>query len=539
MPPKKRMRQVTLGSLMGLRREGFEEPEGEKIDALTAEPLNPGKYIKIYSPDGSLVLYYNTSSLIKVAEFKGELMQPPHFMEPMSLELISEIERIEGKSFVFKNELRNLLSEDSFPVSHRRANLEEVVEDFYLLNPADVFVCPLCYAHYLWTIFVPSLENHERWNNFFNSGTPPPLDPLDVLEHMRLHPITVKERFSDPLVHIVFKVGKHWSEHMKIHHGGSEENAREYRLRDFLCTFYSSYNHENELNFKKLEVEGGNPNMKPPMTQQRYWALNAGYNKLRYNRIVDHIDAVTNIKECLQEIAFRDDALNDQFNVEVNINDDMSDFVVNDSDVNDSSASDEESYNGPRYSPSESSCSTTPSTSPERKRKKTNDENSDSCSSDSSCSDVDSEESATLSQNVDRLHVYDSVSRRWKSVSEQLTDERLSVEDHIFLQKNALKEAPSNVLYDPILHQVERSDVVPDSIDFEHLGETLQSTQTVRIKVNPNVNVESRSSGKLLLLDEDEEAQFLSPREDKYATTPEMSSGQAHCYSKLLLDNDE
>lgn len=70
-----------------------------KLDAMTAEPLHPTKYIEVFSPDRSLCLRYNTSSLLASAARRGAFFQPPHFEEPMDPKLILAIEKLEGKAF--------------------------------------------------------------------------------------------------------------------------------------------------------------------------------------------------------------------------------------------------------------------------------------------------------------------------------------------------------------------------------------------------------------------------------------------------------
>lgn len=94
-------------------------------------------------------------------------MQPSHFMEPTTAELVQEVERIEGKSFVFQ---KKRVSDVEIEFTHEQENFEEIMEDFYLLNPAELYVCPHCYTHYLSTRFIPNIPHHAKWEKHIAEG---------------------------------------------------------------------------------------------------------------------------------------------------------------------------------------------------------------------------------------------------------------------------------------------------------------------------------------------------------------------------------
>ena len=76
------------------RNIAMTDDRAERIDAITAEPLAPnGQYVTITSPDGTLCLYYNCATLIRISLAKRQYLQPPHFREPMTLALKEEIRR--------------------------------------------------------------------------------------------------------------------------------------------------------------------------------------------------------------------------------------------------------------------------------------------------------------------------------------------------------------------------------------------------------------------------------------------------------------
>lgn len=493
---RKKYRQTLLSSYLTAKRPKNSHPTGEKIDAITAEELDPRGYIAVYSPDGTQVLYYNTSSLIKVAEQKGRFMQPPHFMEPMTSELIEKIEGIEGKSFVFTTELQRLIEEDDEEfVLH--AGAEDVMENFYLLTPLDIFVCPVCYDYYLWYHFVPSLSEPDRWNEYFTAGTTPPIDPLDVLQKMRDHLVKDNNEEFSALRCIAFRLPINWKRHTQTYHRDkSTGTAREYRVRDFLCNYYSALNHEKEKKFKKSMLCGKNPTPKQAMTQQRYWGLNAGYNKFRYNRLLEFFSDEEVSKKALPNPFPTDSAA--QLCEEENC----------DSDFIDDEASSGDEYNGPRYSPdfsSESSFSGYES-GPRS-------ETPETVNSDSHETEEESDSSRVKNVFGEFKNAY---------------DKRLTSEDILFLEKAKTVDSAST-LYNPVSKVRDCSDPT-DVIDFERLGEELPETH-VRVKqIAPEIPLGQIRSSKLLLDDEDNEDSSIHNNE---------TAKKENCFlrGKMLLDD--
>jgi hypothetical protein len=58
--------------------ENFERLK--EIDAITCEPLHPQRHVSVAGPDGSIVLYYNTSTLVRIAKTKGLWLQQPQVL---------------------------------------------------------------------------------------------------------------------------------------------------------------------------------------------------------------------------------------------------------------------------------------------------------------------------------------------------------------------------------------------------------------------------------------------------------------------------
>ena len=98
MPPKHRGKLVTARPAddPGSRASSVES-HGARHDAITMEPLDPQRSVAVESPDGSLTLHYNISTLIRIALEKQRYLQPPHFREPMARGLRADIEAKHGK----------------------------------------------------------------------------------------------------------------------------------------------------------------------------------------------------------------------------------------------------------------------------------------------------------------------------------------------------------------------------------------------------------------------------------------------------------
>ena len=239
-----------------LTREQLEEKANERIDAITAEPLHDRKFIEIKSPDGQLRLFYNTSTLLRIGMEKGQMMQPPHFREPMHANLKNLVEELEGKKVSFSIQAHAALLGDGEviemgEIEHRHMFFDQIIEEFYHLSKAEIFYCPQCYDHFC------SKQNY-----------PPArvVDPLVVLEAMDE---------STQLPFVVFRFAKDWKSHVDSFHGYTDSGASEYRVRDLLCKYYSNYNDKYK----------GRSWFHDPLTAQRYWAADARFNTVRYNRL--------------------------------------------------------------------------------------------------------------------------------------------------------------------------------------------------------------------------------------------------------------
>lgn len=511
MPARKRVREETLFHQKNVI--GGKHEDDESIDDLTKEPLHSHKSITFTGPDGSFILHYNTSTLVKVAEYNGQFMQPPHFKEPMSAELIAEVEKLEGKSFVFSESLQHIL-DGTEVFTFQLARYDDMMERYYILSSQDIFVCPLCYEHYLWTRYVTSLpQNEKKKIESYSQAEVLPIDPLDVLDSMKLDSIDGILETSSPLLFIAFVHGKTWKQHMSIHHNLSRTSVRDHRLRDLLCTYFSAYNREKRDNAQKSRKAGGSPSEKPFLTQQRYWAKDACYNKIRYNRLIDFIE--TNSQELssiLSRSAFPDEKLHEQYDIEDD-HSNCSDFINDD----ESSCSDE--YDGPHYSPlsrtaeSSSSCQSFTVSS----------------SSFSSRSPSDEDRTVNSKQNIR----YDPLKHQWvlKKHSEP-NKSHLFPEEETFLQEAAEKKFLSTSLYDPLMHKIEAND--SEKLDFEHIGEDIPITTTI-IK-----SKKCQKTEKSLLLCEantqDVSPSVKLPQERKSLVLPPEPLPRLS--TKLLLDDD-
>lgn len=408
MPPKRclpRQRHAAHGELH------LEQAAAERVDAVTAEPLRNDNYIEIWSPDQTLCLFYKTSTLIRIAMDKGGFKQPPHFREPMSADLQRKIETLENRTFRFES--RDDVSTASMQwggdelatagVLHRHLFFEQIIDEFYHLNPAEVYVCPLCYAAYVTHRYLPHLEQHRTESAA--SASPharrqgggridyvddtPVVDPLDVLEHMQRCPFdsspsptdeadrvdeeaNTRHRHDDVLVtesashsaepaewnsmltRIVFRRAKTWKAHLRQHHGLTNVSVADYRLRDVLCTYYNNYNCARERRCEAAVrqlggvAEAGAADVplrrRLALTQQRYWQRHARYNRLRYNRVVAATEAAEAHPSVLSEAVVWAEESGENTNAghagpQAVYDEEEDDFVVPDSDESSSSSS--------------------------------------------------------------------------------------------------------------------------------------------------------------------------------------------------------
>lgn len=94
----------------------------------------------------------------------------------------------------------NALTDDGnggINVLHRHVYFDEIMDRFYLLNPAEVYVCPVCYEHYVQTRYIPHLHRIHRRVGYVNNGEQPVVDPLDVLSHMNHQEYSVENEEED------------------------------------------------------------------------------------------------------------------------------------------------------------------------------------------------------------------------------------------------------------------------------------------------------------------------------------------------------
>jgi hypothetical protein len=241
MAPKKKQ--------LKLDRAQLEEAAAERIDAVTADSLHPTKFVEIISPDGKLRLFYNTSTLIRIGMEKGQFMQPPHFRESMKHDLIELVEQLEGRKVTFEtvNHRGAVIDVDGSPlaeIEHHHVHFQQIVDEFYLLSPADVYVCPSCLARWI--------DANPDWGR--------PVDPLDALQEID----------DERLGQIAFRYARDFNKHLATHHFIADD-SKDHTLRAILCKYFSDF---NETHTGQLSLHW-------------YWIMNARYNVVRYNRVVE------------------------------------------------------------------------------------------------------------------------------------------------------------------------------------------------------------------------------------------------------------
>ncbi|AYU77577.1 hypothetical protein, conserved [Leishmania donovani] len=543
MPPKRKLPR------RGRALEGelnLDAVSNERIDAVTAEPLDPVKFIEVLSPDKTLRLFYNTSTLIRIAVDNGGFMQPPHFREPMSNALRKRIEDIEGKTFHFESRNTVIRGDEAgddgeIEVVHRHVYFDQIMDEFYLLNPAEVYVCPMCYEHYLNTRFLPARIEEGRHVRHLHSGRPV-VDPLDVLSHMHGEdpstgdadngaPIVLDTVWDNVLIHIVFRRAAQWKTHMESHHWVRGVSAGDYRLRDVLCTYYNDYNQWNEEKHEEEVRLYGSARKKAALTLQRYWHINASYNRLRYNRVVAAAELAEGHAEAVTESAFPNETIAHHLNPEI---EDEDDFIDDDTDADDYV---------PPYSPEHEEFSDeedfTDSSEGEprqhfRKRNRERSAESEIVSSHSSSSSTTT--SSTDSDYVAEVEKQRALFKRGLLAERDCYFSRLSAEDRRFFEKSQRSNVAPSQLYDPCMHLKNTpSSTLDDNIDWENIGEALPITNCVKLKKEmsasrPHVAADLEPIKSKILLDEDD-ASPLSVAQPQL--TPSRPS------PRLLLDDGE
>ena len=140
--------------------------DGQKQDPITCEALVVGELVTICSPDGSQELSYNIKTLRRIAEDKGGWKQPPHFSEPMCLDLVAFIAQLaphlagplgkkkraptDALTSLDRDLMQELVHEDASTHRHH-ANYESALERFAggKLSRRELYFCPFCWEHAL------------------------------------------------------------------------------------------------------------------------------------------------------------------------------------------------------------------------------------------------------------------------------------------------------------------------------------------------------------------------------------------------------
>lgn len=229
-------------------------PARGDVDAVSAEGLHPTKRVSVTSPDGSLRLWYNTSTLIRIAQTKGRWLQPPHFREDMKPDLVDEVIRVEGRRVEINIALYRDDDDDEIAL---QGIAETVLDVHYLLEKRELYACPDCFA--------------EARKRLGHRRQPCPLDVLGVLDPATETPF------------VVFANAKLFREHMKACHG-STAPAGEHKVRDFI------HKHLVELNAKANKQMHYERNHS---TTQRYWFAHTRFNTMRYNELFAAVQVAT------------------------------------------------------------------------------------------------------------------------------------------------------------------------------------------------------------------------------------------------------
>ncbi|KPA75017.1 hypothetical protein ABB37_08708 [Leptomonas pyrrhocoris] len=545
MPPKGRLPRRNKAGKNELNLEAVSE---ERIDAVTAEPLDPVKFIEVLSPDRTLRLFYNTSTLIRIALDKGGFMQPPHFREPMSNALRKRIESIEGKKFRFESRNSIVPTDEGgegngVNILHRHVYFDQIMDEFYLLSPAEVYVCPVCYEHYMKTRYLPSQLADQRTVRHLRNGKPV-VDPLNVLSSMQGEdpvdgendgsPIALNDSWDNILAHIVFRKAALWRAHMEKHHDINGVGAGDYRLRDVLCTYYNDYNQWNEEKYEDEMRQYGDSKKRTALTQQRYWHINASYNRLRYNRVVVAAELAAGHPEAVTESAFPNETIAHHFNPEDENEDDF---------IDDDEESERDDYIRP-YSPtndgfndedSEESEENDPL--PARGRKRTREYTVASESDSQSSSDSASTETSSGDSEYNaRVSKQRSLFKQGLLAERDCYYSRLSAEDRRFVERSQRSSVAPSQLYDPRMHQgPSKSNAVDDDVDWENIGEVLPVKHAAKLfkseaKGLPPKEHSLTPARTTLLLDDDD---------TKTASDPIAAKASPNHVSRLLLDEDD
>ncbi|RNF12583.1 uncharacterized protein Tco025E_06433 [Trypanosoma conorhini] len=500
MAPKKRLprRNKTTDG-----HPNLEEAAAERIDAVTAEPLHPLRFVEILSPDGTLRLFYNTATLIRIATDRGMFMQPPHFREPMLPSLQRQVEEIEGRTFRFEKSnvlIRDIGDENAggIHVLHRHVYFDQIMDEFYLLNPAELYVCPACYLHWIGARLIPHLTETRQRIEYVDGDPNPVIDPLDVFAHMQgvqnaaeneadaSHaadvsaevervPLTIPSmdvvpNWDSPLVHIVFRRAISWRRHVRRHHSDTGTAAVDYRLKEFLSQYISQYNRLLEEKNRKLRRRGdGASTGTPELTVPRYWHINARYNRLRYNRIVEAVErAEPHLDECVNQTAFPNETVMNTFHSN-DQDSSASDFICDSDSSSESSGSSYSQFSRhEQRSPDPYGEADADETQESRKRRRESSSPTTSASSTSSSLQEEAEEEESRAKQ-----------RRWLKTGllAPLPEpyRELTYEERRVLDAHAKRVVKPTLLYVPPQEGESEDDSEEEDVDWGQIGETIES----------------------------------------------------------------
>ncbi|KEG13970.1 hypothetical protein DQ04_00691160 [Trypanosoma grayi] len=574
MAPKRRLPRLTQAAD---GQPNLEDAAAERIDAVTAEPLHATKYVEILSPDGTLRLFYNTATLVRIATDRGMFMQPPHFREIMVPSLQRQVEEIEGRTFHF--EKRNVLlhnatdgGDGGLHVLHRHVYFDQIMDEFYLLNPAELYVCPACYLHWVSTRFLPHLTATRQRVEYVNDDPNPVIDPLDVLAHMQgvegatgagdadenasressaepeRVPMTIPSMdaqpdWDSPLVHIVFRRAVSWKRHVRRHHNETHTAAVDYRLKEFLSQYISQYNRLAEEKYRKRRHDGNTAAARgPTLTVTRYWHINARYNRLRYNRIVEAVErAEPHIDDCVERMTFTNEEVMNTFHP--NDKDTSGSDFICDSD----SSSCASSYGGfPRYEGSLSSRDADDAGEPakSRKRRRTPSSTSSSSSSSEDGDDDEEEEEEEEEEEADGFDTKRQEQQRKLYKSGLLAPlpgpyRDLSYEERCVLEAHSRRVIKPTALYVPPQADDASDERGNEEVDWSQIGGTIEGAegyvrdiQQRQSTVAPKRAV--RRKEELTRLREGEARGTRPPCHGE----PEARAAISVAHSSLMLDDD-
>eukprot|EP00211_Chloroparvula_japonica_P016946 CAMPEP_0119154188 /NCGR_PEP_ID=MMETSP1310-20130426/50439_1 /TAXON_ID=464262 /ORGANISM="Genus nov. species nov., Strain RCC2339" /LENGTH=284 /DNA_ID=CAMNT_0007146707 /DNA_START=18 /DNA_END=869 /DNA_ORIENTATION=- len=251
-------------------------PSEKGRDPITAEKLRRPhpQHPFFVSPDGSLTICYNESTLRRVAETKGKWLHPPSFREPMSDEMVKKCESIGGPLSIPPR--KGNTDVDEFEVRHVEG-IDEMLENLAgSVSQTQLNLCPRCYSRLVQDLF-------EETNNEYP-------DPMDV--------VLSRGRASVKL--FAFRNKRDWSRHLRgYHHVRNVEDwsMEDYRLKQLIyqwlesgcraAEYYKGRNYrvqgwddEKQEIVWKVAIDGQS-------SITAYWHAHAHYRVGQYNDLVN------------------------------------------------------------------------------------------------------------------------------------------------------------------------------------------------------------------------------------------------------------